>query len=279
MKLSIITINLNNASGLSRTIESVLSQTSSEVEFIVIDGGSTDGSTELLRQYQDKIDYWISEPDHGIYHAMNKGIRLAKGVYCQFLNSGDYLASPDVIERMLDNIPDAGVVIGNLLLIERDGKVRRDKGTTNDISFLTFYRGTLNHSSAFIKRELFDLYGLYDETLRVVSDWKFYLIVVGIHNEKVIHRNIDVSYFKLDGISTSQIGLLQEERRKVLNDLVPKGILLDYDRYWFDIEQMNRLKKNSFIRLSIYFLERFIFKVEAFVKNYRTLFNQVDKSL
>ncbi len=84
MKLSIITINFNNAVGLKKTIESVVNQTSNDFEYIVIDGGSKDGSIDIIKKYDSKINYWISEPDNGIYHAMNKGILLAKGDYLEF---------------------------------------------------------------------------------------------------------------------------------------------------------------------------------------------------
>ncbi len=89
MKLSIITINKNNAYGLRKTIQSVINQTYSNIEYIIIDGASTDGSIDVIKKFEDKIDWWASEPDTGIYNAMNKGIKIATGDYCQFLNSGD----------------------------------------------------------------------------------------------------------------------------------------------------------------------------------------------
>ena len=87
MKLSIITVNRNNKDGLEKTIRSVIRQTSHDYEYIIIDGASTDGSPEIIRNYEENITYWISEPDTGIYNAMNKGIRKAQGDYCLFLNS------------------------------------------------------------------------------------------------------------------------------------------------------------------------------------------------
>ena len=131
MKLSIITINYNNASGLRKTIESVVNQTSLEFEYIVIDGASTDGSIEIIKEFKDKITFWVSEPDTGIYNAMNKGIHSAKGKYCQFLNSGDSLVPPNVTESMLFNLPDSGIVIGNMLKKLTSGKIIRDKGPRN----------------------------------------------------------------------------------------------------------------------------------------------------
>jgi len=136
--LSIITINYNNASGLRKTIESVLGQTSHDFEHIIIDGGSTDGSVDVIRSFTTippgkyttqtntqpapPITYWISEPDKGIYNAMNKGIHMAQGEFCQFLNSGDWLWQNDVTEKMLKQVPEQGILIGNMLKILANDK-------------------------------------------------------------------------------------------------------------------------------------------------------------
>ena len=115
-KIDIITINLNNADGLKKTIESVVNQTKFDlINYIIIDGGSTDGSLDIIKQYQDKIDYWVSEKDNGIYNAMNKGIKHIGGDgYCLFLNSGDYLHSNDVIERCMPYLlQEYGIIYGN----------------------------------------------------------------------------------------------------------------------------------------------------------------------
>ena len=101
MKLSIITVNLNNRDGLQKTIDSVICQTFRDFEWIVIDGGSTDGSKELIEQYADHFAYWVSEPDKGIYNAMNKGIKVAKGEYLQFLNSGDSLWNETTLQGVV----------------------------------------------------------------------------------------------------------------------------------------------------------------------------------
>lgn len=107
MKLSIITINYNNVNGLQKTLESVFRQTCKEFEYIVVDGASEDGSKELLEQFLAKADFpfrWISEPDNGIYAAMNKGIRMAQGEYLHFLNSGDWLTDEKVVEKHAKNL-------------------------------------------------------------------------------------------------------------------------------------------------------------------------------
>lgn len=286
--LSIITINYNNALGLLKTIESVLSQTNKEFEYIVIDGGSTDESLEVIKRntslppkvhssvYKSNtnslsdnklntISYWSSEPDTGIYNAMNKGILVAKGKYCQFLNSGDYFVSSDIIDKVFKNIPDCSIFYGNMLKLLQNGKVYRDKCEQGKISMLTLYKGTLNHSPAFIKRSLFEKYGLYDETLKIVSDWKWYLIAIGVNNEKVKYINLDITYFNMDGISNTNHRLEIQERRLVLEEIIPANVLIDYDNYWLNIEQLRRVNKYNLTRWLFIFIERIIFKCERFL--------------
>lgn len=262
LKLSIITVNLNNAAGLRRTVESVVAQTSRDFEYIVIDGGSTDGSMEVISEFKDRITWWVSEPDGGIYAGMNKGIRAASGTYCQFLNSGDRLAGPGVIERMLATLPDCAIYYGNMLKEMPGGKLLRDHGCRGEVTMFTFYRGTLNHSPALIKRSLFDRYGLYDETLRIVSDWKFYLVTVGLHNEPVRYTDTDVTIFEMTGISNTNRILEKEERRKTLEELLPASILADYDLHHRSIEQATRLNRCGITKFMAWLLDRLIFKYE-----------------
>ena len=259
-KLSIITINLNNADGLRRTIESVVNQVIKDVEYIVIDGASTDGSIDIIKEYEDKIYYWISEPDSGIYNAMNKGIRIAKGEYCQFLNSGDYLADEFVVEKMFKNLPDSSVIYGNLLKKTKNKVFYNKEIPVN--SLLTFYTGTLNHSSSYIKRSLFEKYGFYDESLKIVSDWKFFMIAIGLNNEKVEYKDIDVCYFKMGGISNTNHHLEKRERAKVLREVLPSNIMSDYKNYATFIYQMKRLNRFKITKWVIWFIERLLFKIE-----------------
>jgi glycosyltransferase involved in cell wall biosynthesis len=264
LKLSIITINLNNAAGLKKTMESVFSQTSKDFEYIVIDGGSTDESVEIIQQFNNSTIQqftWLTEPDKGIYQAMNKGIRMAKGEYCQFINSGDWLVADNTIERMLKAIPDCAIFYGNMLKVLSNGTIFYNKYVPVN-TMLTFYGGSLNHVSAFIKRSLFDKYGLYDESLIIVSDWKFYLIAIGLNNEKVDYVDIDVTYFDMRGICITNSTLNKSERRKVLIDLLPQNILADYDAHWFDIEQMKRIKRYKIVWKIFWFVERCLFQID-----------------
>lgn len=267
-QLSIITINYNDAEGLRKTIESVVNQTSDDFEYIVIDGGSTDGSVEVIREFENKIDQWVSESDKGIYNAMNKGIARAKGEYCQFLNSGDILAGKDVIRQCLLKLKGASIYYGNMLKELKNGTIFYSRKIPQ-ITFLTFYHGTINHSSAIIKISLFEKYGYYDENLKVVSDWKFFLQVVGLNNEQVKYFDIDVSIFDMSGISNTNLSLDRKERRETLEELVPSLILADYDRHWKDIMQMKRMKRYWLFRKSIHFFERLIFKIDKRKTNKR----------
>jgi glycosyltransferase involved in cell wall biosynthesis len=260
-KLSIITINFNNHIGLEKTIQSVISQSSKDFEYIVIDGCSTDGSVEIIKKNQDKIRYWVSEKDKGIYNAMNKGILAAKGEYCQFLNSGDYLCNDQVIENMLSALNHESFLIGNMIKVMPNNKHLKDNSNFNN-SLFHFYKGTINHSSSFIKKSLFEKYGLYDESLKIVSDWKFFLQSIGIGNEPTKSINLDAVLFDMSGISSTNSNLDKAERRKVLEELLPQNLLNDFDNYWRDIEIMKRIKRTKFIYKFVWFMERILFKIE-----------------
>ncbi|CAG4999672.1 hypothetical protein DYBT9275_02276 [Dyadobacter sp. CECT 9275] len=258
-QLSIITVNLNNSVGLEKTIESVVCQTSQDFEYIVIDGGSTDGSVDVIKKYEDKITYWISESDQGIYQAMNKGIRQASGDYCQFLNSGDYLLTCEVTEQMLHEMPDCSILYGNKIREINGKRVVERSYAGRQITLLDLYRSTIFHACAYIKRSLFDRYGLYDETLKIVSDWKFYLITVGLHNEKTEYRDINVVWFDTQGISSTHKELDKRERSQVLQEVLPKSILLDYQTFAMDEMILRRLKGNSMIWFLVINLYRLLF--------------------
>ena len=266
MLISVITINYNNYSGLKKTIESVHKQSYFNFEHIIVDGGSTDGSNELIQQFSDKLSFWVSEPDNGIYHAMNKGILHASGDYILFLNSGDVFADNNVIESIIKSSLDAPICIGNMFKRFPDGSISRDKGSALLLpSLLVFYKGTINHSCAFIKRSLFDEYGLYDESLKIVSDWKWYLQVVGLKGVKVSYKDIDVSIFDMSGISNTQFNLEAQERNEVLSSLLPAPLLTDFEKYHFDIERMLRIRRFSLMKYVIFFIERILYKWEKYV--------------
>ena len=266
MKYSIITVNYNNKNGLRKTIESVIHQSFRDFEYIVIDGGSTDGSADVLKEYDAQIDYWVSEPDKGIYNAMNKGIGMAAGDYLQFLNSGDSLVSDDITMRMTEALKSKeypSILYGNMLKDMSGGKVMRDKGFAGkSISFLGFYTGSLNHPSSYIQKSLFEKYGCYDENLKIVSDWKWFLQAIILGGEKPVYVDMDVTLFDMNGISEKNKVLDKTERRRVLNEMIPSTILTDYDRWALSINRMRRLERHPWANRIVTLLERGLFKMD-----------------
>ena len=268
MRLSIITINRNTAAGLEKTIRSVTSQTCKDFEYIVVDGASTDGSVEVIKKLESEFFHlkWVSEPDSGIYNAMNKGIRMATGDYIQILNSADCLASDDVTERMLAELKKQGlpsILYGNMVKCFPDGHKLVDKCFAGqEITMLGMFTGTLNHDPAYISRDLFEKYGYYDESLKIVSDWKWYLQAIIMGGEKPQYVDIDVTLFDMTGISETNKELDKAERKQVLEQLFPKAILVDYEHFAFPINQIKRLKRHLWAYKMVWFLERCLFKME-----------------
>ncbi len=270
MLFSIITINKNNAFGLEKTMQSVAAQTYKKLEYIVIDGASTDGSVEVIKRYETQFAHlkWVSEPDSGIYYAMNKGIRMASGEYVQILNSADCLASDEVTERMMKALTEAGcpsILYGNMIKCFPDGRRMVDKCFAGqEISMLGMFTGTLNHDPVYIRRELFEKYGYYDESLKIVSDWKWYLQSIILGGEKPRYVDMDVTLFDMTGISETNKDLDKTERKQVLEQLFPKTILTDYERFAFPIDQIKRLQRHPWAYKLMWFLERCLFKVEKY---------------
>ena len=271
MRLTVVTINYNNAVGLEKTMKSVVSQSRTDFEYVVVDGASTDGSVEVIRRYASAFSSpikWLSEPDNGIYNAMNKGIRMASGEYLEFLNSGDCFVSENVIGEIYDAMEKLGrpsILYGNMLKSMMDGKVIRDKGFAGqEITFLGFYIGTLNHSSAIIRKDLFDKYGSYDESLRIVSDWKWFLLAIVFGGEKPIYSDFDISLFDMGGISETNVKLTRAERRKVLEDCVPSAFLADYKQWSSAIQRMKRIQRHPWAAKIVRLIERYLFKLEKY---------------
>ena len=269
MTLSIITINRNNAQGLKKTMQSVVSQTSKDLEYIVVDGASTDESVEVIKHFAEQRDIrWVSERDKGIYNAMNKGIGMAQGEYVMILNSGDYLASPQVVDEMgkaleTNNHPD--ILYGNMLKTWPDGKTQRDRQLRDDYSLFDFYNGTLNPDGTYIRRSLFEQYGSFDEGLKICSDWAWMLKTVGMCGVKPLHIDLDTLYFDMTGVSEGgerSRQTIRNERQQVLNQTLPAAVLEDYDRYANDILMMRRLHRHPWAFRSVRLIERILFKIE-----------------
>ena len=269
MKLSIITINRNNAQGLKKTMQSVVEQTNNDIEYIVVDGASTDESVDIIKSFADqRLIRWVSERDNGIYNAMNKGIGMAQGEYVMILNSGDYLATPQVIEQMNKKLVDKGqpdILYGNMIKIWPDGKTRRDYQLSVNYSLFDFYQSTLNPDGTYIRRSLFQQFGPFDETMKICSDWAWMLKTIGLGGVKPSRVNIDTLYFDMTGVSESgerSRQTIQRERRQVLQQTLPAPVLADYDRFAADITLMRRIHRHPWAFRLVRFLERCLFKYE-----------------
>lgn len=228
MLLSIITITYNNLSGLQRTIASVRQQTFSDYEQIVIDGASTDGTPDYLKTANVR---YVSEPDKGIYDAQNKGIALAKGDYCFFLNAGDTFCSPTVLERMFHDLPSPqpDILYGNELVTDANGKVVEVARGIPNPSFVDLYSSCMKHQATFIHRCLFRQYGDYDISLRICADFDWFFRVIAFHDEiSLLYRDTDISYFENTGLSYHAPDLCRTERQNVLCRYMPKRMQRDY---------------------------------------------------
>lgn len=278
MKLSIITINYNNAEGLRKTLASVASQTYRDLEHIIVDGGSTDGSVDIIKEYEEKIHLthstihvqWTSEKDKGIYNAMNKGVKRSTGEYVWILNSGDEVASPEIVEKMVCFLEMYAypLLIGNIVKVfSEDRKVSEIKmhdantPTPLDVSMLTFYSGTVPQDAAFVRRDLFEKYGYFDESMKICADWKLYLNMIALGDIVPMYVDVDVVLFDMTGVSNANNELRLAERGAYLTQILPASVQKDYDNYAFPIEEYKRLKKYHLWGV-VYFLERVLFKLE-----------------
>ena len=234
MKISVITINYNNLNGLKNTMKSVLDQTFFDFEFIVIDGGSTDGSKSYIELNSAKIKYWVSESDRGVYHAMNKGLSKATGEFCLFLNSGDYLYSPVVLEDVVRQIDRTVSMCYGLIKWESSTTLWNPR---RDIAYFEMaFQSLIPHQGVFFNTSLLLKIGGYKEEYRVISDWAAMhtLIRMGEPTQKI---DCIVSICETQGISATFEHLAKKERIHYL---------LRYARRTFFLGYLYELKKRFF---------------------------------
>lgn len=275
MKLSIITINYNNCQGLRKTIDSVINQTWQDFEWIIVDGGSSDGSRELIEETASQLEaqgwtteqfsgpenptsyfanhslnpnpssshrlLWCSEKDKGVYNAMNKGIVQASGEYCIFLNSGDWLVNENsLVDLSLDSAYQ-DIVYG--IMKRDDGElchsdVMKDRLTCSDLLYYT-----LPHQAAFIKRDLFNKAGMYNEELKIVSDWEFFVKVIVFYGASYKYIPVEVSYFEGGGVSDN--GAFKRERAIVTARLFPEILKTDI----YDAQSWRSIRKHRVFKV------------------------------
>ncbi|WP_163339193.1 glycosyltransferase family 2 protein [Desulfopila sp. IMCC35008] len=216
--VSVVTVCFNEEDRIRDTAESVVSQISNNYEWIIVDGGSTDNTLEVLKEYGDKIDVMISEKDSGVYNAMNKGIRASSGEFCIFINGGDKFYDKDAIEKFECEKEKADINYGGIYEINKVKNNVKVKflQPVEDYAYYLYHR-CLPHQSTFISRKLLEELACYDESYVVNSDWDFYSKAIVKNQSTVKHLSYIVSVFYFDGLSAHTKGSLanQEESKKI----------------------------------------------------------------
>lgn len=226
MKISVVTVVYNDKKGIEQTIRSVISQTvCDKLEYIIIDGESTDGTSKIINGFKDRVDKYIREPDTGIYNAMNKGLKFSSGDYIIFLNSGDKFSTNHVIEDIISNIGDLRpeVVYGSYREVDDKGNAKRvipcrSKGKI-------WYGPVASHQSTFYKLEYLRQHNLiYDESYKIAADYKLTTQAI-ISAENVLKTDICVNDFDVNGISSINQNLGLKEANRVRKEVLGWGTI------------------------------------------------------
>jgi glycosyltransferase involved in cell wall biosynthesis len=250
--ISIITINFNDVNGLEKTINSVKEQSYSNFEHIIVDGNSTDGSKELIESNKAHFSYWVSESDNGIYQAMNKGIKVAKGEYLFFLNSGDHFNNSNSLNKVNNHLKDVDIVYFDINVVgENETFIKR---CPKNLTFKYLHQDLPAHQATFIKKSLFEKLGYYDESLKIVSDWKFLILAICKNNATYKYIEDTFSTYYSDGLSSldENQALVKAEREQVLNKEF--GLFMNDLKERYKLERTLRtLRKSRTIKLLIKF--------------------------
>ncbi|ERJ60632.1 glycosyltransferase family 2 protein [Sphingobacterium paucimobilis] len=212
VKFSVVTINYNNKEGLSNTIQSVTSQKYSDVEYIVIDGGSDDGSISVIEEYREQIDCIVIEKDKGIYDAMNKGIERSTGDYLIFMNSGDTFFDSETISTYVDHVDDkSDILYGDAMGVKNGIEIMRlQQPKELDVSFWLFH--SINHQASAISKNIFDRFGVYSDKRQVITvDWQYFIKIYLKDGVKFKYINQILCNYDLGGVS-SDVALSQQHR-------------------------------------------------------------------
>jgi glycosyltransferase involved in cell wall biosynthesis len=262
MKISIITVNYNNLKGLKKTFESVFNQKFKDFEYIVIDGGSTDGSAEYIEENKHKIYFWVSEKDKGVYNAMNKGIIKANGEYLLFLNSGDMLYSVNTLQRIIPFFLSKKSIYYGDLVIEIKEKKPFKWIYPSKLSLFYFLENSLPHQATYIKKDVLVRLNFYDENYSIISDWIF--TVEAIIKNKESYEKIDdiLVIYNYEGISSNKINheKVYNEKHKYLEQsfYISKEDLSFYKKM---IENSNTLNHKRFIQFVQVSKSKFYFEM------------------
>lgn len=267
MKYSIITINYNNKRGLFDTMNSIINQSCNDYEYIIIDGGSTDGSTDVIKEYESLITYWSSEKDKGVYHAMNKGIAQAHGDYCIFINSGDCFYDNHVLEGVASLEAEEDIIVGKVIVSEND-KIQSPP-PSGELTMYHLFSGAIPHQGAFIRTSLLLKYP-YDEKLKISSDWKFFVQTLILDNCSIRYIDEYIAKYDTDGISSSNPDLMQKEREEYLKQILPPRILADYQLMKASECKTQALtpllRKNYSVDILLYRIGLFLLKIKRAIR-------------
>ena len=217
VKISVVTVCYNAVKELERTMLSVLNQTYDNVEYIVIDGGSTDGTVEIIKKYADRLAYWVSEPDKGIYDAMNKGVKVATGEWINFMNAGDRFVDEEVLTKLFEgmNNSEYGVIFGNSREY-RENILYSVKPTPFYSKCNGHYNKGICHQSMFVKTSLHKR-NTFNLQYHIAAD--FNMVYHLYHHEKCKfkYKDIDVAYYDVNGQSNMNAGLAYYEEECIIN--------------------------------------------------------------
>lgn len=215
--ITIITVVRNGEKTLERTIKSVINQTYKNFEYIIIDGISTDGTLNIIKKYDKKIDYWISEPDKGIYDAMNKGVKLANGRYIQFLNADDYFISNNSLKIIIRFLrKDVDIFSCKMNIVDGKRVLRIFPNTKITLSNLPLGK-TLAHPATFMKKKVFEELGFFDTTYKISADYNL-ICECFIKGYKIIQNDLIIVNFSSGGVSSNNFARSLESSKVIKNN-------------------------------------------------------------
>jgi glycosyltransferase involved in cell wall biosynthesis len=251
MLVSIITVSYNSVNTISETIESVLSQNYQDIEYIVIDGSSNDGTIELIKSYGDKISKFVSEPDFGIYDAMNKGINIAKGDIIGMLNSDDYFTSRNIVKDIVYAFEnnDIDAVYGDVKFVASKDKNKTVRYySSKRFSPIKFRYGLMPpHPSFYVKRRFFDQLGLYKTNYKIAADYELLMRFILCYKLRCKYIEEAFVTMRIGGVSNKSIlsnYILNKEILKACKENGIKTNLLNiYSKYFIKIFELVNVNK------------------------------------
>ena len=244
MKISIITVTFNCQNTISKTIDSVIGQSYNNLEYIIIDGNSNDNTTNIINNYKERITYYISENDHGIYDAINKGIKIAKGEFIVILHSGDIFFNNSTIEQAVKEIKkslNTDIFYSNITFIENleNMKIKRKYSSEYFKPFMFRFGFMPAHTSTIIRKRCFETIGLYNLHYKIASDFDLLFNFIYVNKVKSKFMDMNFTYMTIGGISTSGFNSMIRINNEILHSLKSHNVysnkLFIYFKYIFKI--------------------------------------------